>query len=201
MYFCSSHTVPSTIERQKHALRQTQTSRTKPFSQVHMIQAHMTSSSLCYFVFGEIPTLNFLQLSISGQDFFRRERTAWRSNVGKIITEDVMLLAAIIVRHETDGELNNATRYRRSCSDRKKIASCPYYYVPPVNSVITNAEWNSLKSPRVPLSSAEPLLWYLPKQTAFQSVSSRQRDAAILTYQVIAPPVRKIFLPWNVFFF
>ena len=40
----------------------------------------MTSSSL--FVFGEIPTLNSLPLSISGQDLYRRERTAWRSNVG-----------------------------------------------------------------------------------------------------------------------
>ena len=64
MYFCSSHhTVPSTIERQKHALRQTQTSRTKACSQVHMIQVHMTSSSLyqvCCFVFGETPTLNSL---------------------------------------------------------------------------------------------------------------------------------------------
>jgi len=50
--------------------------------QVHMIQVHMTSSSLCYFVFGEIPTLNSLPLSISGQDLYRRERTAWRSNVG-----------------------------------------------------------------------------------------------------------------------
>ena len=50
--------------------------------QVHMIQVHMTFSSLCYFVFGEIPTLNSLPLSISGQDLYRRERTAWRSNVG-----------------------------------------------------------------------------------------------------------------------
>ena len=99
-----SYTVPSTIERQKHALRQTQTSRTKACSQVHMIQVHMTSSSLCYFVFGEIPTLNSLPLSISGQDLYRRVRTAWRSNVGKIITEDAMLLliaAIILCRHLT----------------------------------------------------------------------------------------------------
>ena len=89
----------------KHALRQTQTSRTKACSQVHMIQVHMTSSSLCYFVFGEIPTLNSLPLSISGQDLYRRERTAWRSNVGKIITEDVMLLAAIIVRRHLTSTL------------------------------------------------------------------------------------------------
>ena len=82
MHFCSSHTVPTTIERQKHALRQTQTSRTKACSQIHMIQVHMTSSSLCCFIFGEIPTLNSLSLSISGQDLYRRKRTAWRSNVG-----------------------------------------------------------------------------------------------------------------------
>ena len=91
-YFCTSHTIPSTIGRQKHALRQTQNYRTKACSQVDMIQVHMSSSSLCYFVFGEIPTLNSLPLSISEQDLYRRERTAWRSNVGKIITEDVMLL-------------------------------------------------------------------------------------------------------------
>ena len=64
----AGHTVPSTIERQTHALRQTQTSRTKACSQVHM-----TFSGLCYFVFGEIPTLNSLPLSISGQDLYRRE--------------------------------------------------------------------------------------------------------------------------------
>ena len=45
-------------------------------SQVHMIQVHMTSFSLCYFVFSEISTLNSLPLSISGQDLYRRERTA-----------------------------------------------------------------------------------------------------------------------------
>ena len=82
-----------TLERQEHALRQTQTSRTKACS-----QAHMTYFSLCCFVFGVIPTLNSLPLSISGQDLYRRERAALRSNVGKIITEAVMLLAAIIVR-------------------------------------------------------------------------------------------------------
>ena len=81
-YFCTSHTIPSTIGRQKHALRQTQTSRTKACSHAHMIQVHMTSSSLWYFVFCEIPTRNSLPLSISGQDLYRRERTAWRSNVG-----------------------------------------------------------------------------------------------------------------------
>ena len=89
----------------KHALRQTQTPRTKACSQVHKIQVHMTSSSLCYFVFCEIPTLNSLPLSISGQDLYRRERTAWRSIVGKIITEDVMLLAAIIVRRRLTSKL------------------------------------------------------------------------------------------------
>ena len=47
-----------------------------------MIQVHMTSSSLCYFVIGEISTLKSFPLSISGQDLYRRERTAWRSNVG-----------------------------------------------------------------------------------------------------------------------
>ena len=82
LFFCSSYTVPSTIERQKHALEQTQTSRTKACSQVHTIQVHMTSSSLFYFVFCESPTLSSLPLSISGQGLYRRERPAWRSNVG-----------------------------------------------------------------------------------------------------------------------
>ena len=40
-----------------------------------MIQVHMTSSSLCYFVFGEIPYLNSLLLCISGQDLHRQTKT------------------------------------------------------------------------------------------------------------------------------
>ena len=43
----------------KTRLTETQTSRTKACSQGHMIQVPMTSSSLRYFVFGEIPNPEF----------------------------------------------------------------------------------------------------------------------------------------------
>ena len=68
LYFGSSDTVPSTIEWQKHDLRQTQSSRTKACSQVHTAQVHMTSSS---------PSQNG---TYSGGDIGRRIR-AGRSDV------------------------------------------------------------------------------------------------------------------------
>ena len=40
----------------------------------------------------------------------------WSSRRGKSYFHQVK-----VMRHETDGELNNATRYRRSCSDTEKL--------------------------------------------------------------------------------